>query len=994
MTSTPLFGALLMAAVSTSAAAHSGIGIGLSEPADTIAALVSGRYCPGDTGIVTGHYIKAPCTSPPKNWPDVQRWSHTDSTDARHGDLNEDFDLLISCTFDSVNAFSQEDVDDLLERLFDEASVFGTGVRDFAVVTSYFDAGDVGYQEGGLPGGGHIELYSRCDTMDVRWKNHLDIYVAYHHEDEELSGVAPSHWIDGREDAPAESCPGPIVQKEMIGNSLLVTSYGPGTFQWKLKLAAGIFHEYGHALVYSNGSKECSNACNEIVACSASYMTKQQSGRLSVDTKYGLSVFAHSGVSQDPEQVPDNWHYRHWASWGAYLIERYKGRQWANQPLYEWVRPTHNDDIYLSPFGLSCVLDAAKYSDLGTSRTGDYRLGRLVSDYATALWIDSAEVDSVYSFGGEFHPWDDFEFFHPSEWAPDHICWEDVVPPEYVVGESVDETWIHLPGQEDCWQDAECGVQGTDPWCEPMVLKTWGANWVVFRTDTTYYDGSEDMELRVKVKWPDMYDDHRIWLSAIEYPTERDSLYKHGAEATLVRGPGAYDASDPDSILFTVSQFVEGGTEALVLVLAACETLTTAATADDTIGLFDYSISYGMFPPPGGGCPELSVRTGEGMERDNNVLAGKWGPDGVGKDSYVLGVDPAVDDGRIRLRISEVGTDWSWIDELSLTVVDHDSGEAIAVCGESGRPLLCSSHRPPLSAVIEGGPEAQDLISARDGRGVTLQQGEILRVALPSSPQQGGGLGGLVLNGSPNIKIEQPFSLTDELPSDAVDLSGLHWRSEPSTWVLPIPEGALDRRAEGTIVNLATPEPYFIDWIAAADTTGLEGHLAECPLVLATHSSRGDVVGDATISDGEAIELGQGESLDLEFALVDSTSSERTSFVLTTSGYTTDQAGANQQFSEASAEVCRLRRNSPNPFETSTSMRLLVPSPGRRASLRVYSINGRVVRTLLDDWIEGGEQLLTWDGRNESGARVAAGVYFYRLESDERVDTRKMVLLR
>jgi hypothetical protein len=931
------------------------------------------------------------------SYPELAKWEHTDTLHPDHRDLRADFDLFTSATFDTVTGgqpFVQHDVNALLEELFNGTNVFGVPGRDFAVVTDYLDASGTGYVEEGLPNSAHIELFSRCDTMHTRQKSHVDIYVAA--KADGRHGVTPSNmWTDGREDAPAESCSGSIYTKEMVANSLMVSSAGPGTFAWKRSLTAGVLHEYGHMLVYSNDYARISNACNEIVACGATYISKQASGRVSYDTKLGLSVFSYNN---DPAGVSFGNHYTHWTAWAAYLIERYKNRQWAHQPLYEWVRPTIEDSVYLTDHGLAAVLSGQHYTDLGSGRTGHYRLGRLLSDFSVALWLCDAGLDSVYSFGGEFRPWDDLEFFHGSPWTypVNRFCWEDVTPAEFIVHAAADETWTVVPGNESCWLDSTtaCADRGTEPWCEPMDLRTWGADWVVFRTDTTYYDGSKDMELRVKVKWPDMYDDHRIWLSAIEYPTERDSLYKHGAEATLVRGPGAYDASDPDSILFTVSQFVEGGTEALVLVLAACETLTTAATADDTIGLFDYSISYGMFPPPGGGCPELSVRTGEGMERDNNVLAGKWGPDGVGKDSYVLGVDPAVDDGRIRLRISEVGTDWSWIDELSLAVVDHDSGEAIAVCGESGRPLLCSSHRPPLSAVIEGGPEAQDLISARDGRGVILQQGEILRVALPSSPQQGGGLGGLVLNGSPNIKIEQPFSLTDELPSDAVDLSGLHWRSEPSTWVLPIPEGALDRRAEGIIVNLATPEPYFIDWIAAADTTGLEGHLAECPLVLATHSSRGDVVGDATISDGEAIELGQGESLDLEFALVDSTSSERTSFVLTTSGYTTDQAGANQQFSEASAEVCRLRRNSPNPFETSTSMRLLVPSPGRRASLRVYSLNGRVVRTLLDDWIEGGEQLLTWDGRNESGARVAAGVYFYRLESDERVDTRKMVLLR
>ncbi|MFH1502191.1 MAG: M14 family zinc carboxypeptidase, partial [Candidatus Eisenbacteria bacterium] len=70
--------------------------------------------------------------------------------------------------------------------------------------------------------------------------------------------------------------------------------------------------------------------------------------------------------------------------------------------------------------------------------------------------------------------------------------------------------------------------------------------------------------------------------------------------------------------------------------------------------------------------------------------------------------------------------------------------------------------------------------------------------------------------------------------------------------------------------------------------------------------------------------------------------------------------------------------NYPNPFNPRTSVRYEVPSAGH-VSLRVYDVAGRLVKTLVDTELEsGGRHEVEWDGRDESGAPVAAGVYFAR----------------
>lgn len=95
-----------------------------------------------------------------------------------------------------------------------------------------------------------------------------------------------------------------------------------------------------------------------------------------------------------------------------------------------------------------------------------------------------------------------------------------------------------------------------------------------------------------------------------------------------------------------------------------------------------------------------------------------------------------------------------------------------------------------------------------------------------------------------------------------------------------------------------------------------------------------------------------------------------------------------------------LQQNYPNPFNPSTRIRFALPA---RAviSLTIYDMNGRVVRHLIrQQSYEPGWPEATWDARNDAGAVVGSGIYFYRLtgrnlESNESfVQTHRLLLLR
>jgi len=53
-----------------------------------------------------------------------------------------------------------------------------------------------------------------------------------------------------------------------------------------------------------------------------------------------------------------------------------------------------------------------------------------------------------------------------------------------------------------------------------------------------------------------------------------------------------------------------------------------------------------------------------------------------------------------------------------------------------------------------------------------------------------------------------------------------------------------------------------------------------------------------------------------------------------------------------------------------------------------------VVRTLVNETRAAGNHEVTWDGRNNGGATVASGVYFYRFHAGKISETKRMVLLK
>jgi hypothetical protein len=92
-----------------------------------------------------------------------------------------------------------------------------------------------------------------------------------------------------------------------------------------------------------------------------------------------------------------------------------------------------------------------------------------------------------------------------------------------------------------------------------------------------------------------------------------------------------------------------------------------------------------------------------------------------------------------------------------------------------------------------------------------------------------------------------------------------------------------------------------------------------------------------------------------------------------------------------------LSQNYPNPFNPTTTIQYSLPEGnlGEDIRLVIFNVRGQVVRDIgLGSKEEPGVYSYTWDGRDDRGGIAPSGIYFYRLTSEDKSLTRRMLLLR
>ena len=88
-----------------------------------------------------------------------------------------------------------------------------------------------------------------------------------------------------------------------------------------------------------------------------------------------------------------------------------------------------------------------------------------------------------------------------------------------------------------------------------------------------------------------------------------------------------------------------------------------------------------------------------------------------------------------------------------------------------------------------------------------------------------------------------------------------------------------------------------------------------------------------------------------------------------------------------------LNQNYPNPFNPTTTLSYQL-AKNSDVLLTIYNQTGQKVRTLVQEKQGSGFQSINWDGRDDAGQQSSSGIYLYRLQVDNQVQTRKLMLVK
>ena len=88
-----------------------------------------------------------------------------------------------------------------------------------------------------------------------------------------------------------------------------------------------------------------------------------------------------------------------------------------------------------------------------------------------------------------------------------------------------------------------------------------------------------------------------------------------------------------------------------------------------------------------------------------------------------------------------------------------------------------------------------------------------------------------------------------------------------------------------------------------------------------------------------------------------------------------------------------LAQNYPNPFNPNTTISFSLAEESI-VNLSVYDLSGKLIKEIANSKMTIGNYSIEWDSKDANGAKVGAGVYIYKLQTDKFSESRKMILLK
>jgi endo-1,4-beta-xylanase len=198
--------------------------------------------------------------------------------------------------------------------------------------------------------------------------------------------------------------------------------------------------------------------------------------------------------------------------------------------------------------------------------------------------------------------------------------------------------------------------------------------------------------------------------------------------------------------------------------------------------------------------------------------------------------------------------------------------------------------------------------------------------------------------------------------------------------VSPFPPALISPVSTGNV-----PRNAILLWHSSASATSYQ-------VQLATNSTFTSIVVDSIVVD-TLLQLDPLAANARFYWRVSASNDQGTSRYSTVASFMTgDQIIAIYKHPTVPTEF-KLYQNFPNPFNSSTNIPYYLPK-NIQVRLTVYNTVGQSVRNLLNQRQNSGMKQVEWDGRDNGGRHVASGIYFYKVETDDFIQIKKMLLAR
>lgn len=391
----------------------------------------------------------------------------------------------------------------------------------------------------------------------------------------------------------------------------------------------------------------------------------------------------------------------------------------------------------------------------------------------------------------------------------------------------------------------------------------------------------------------------------------------------------------------------------------------------------------------GGGCPFVLSPAEHGFVIENSVLGRSEMVGSAVEDAYPLHYASIDSNARLRLRVAELETETDRIDQIRLGAVVVPDGYEVGT-DPDGKPVLFRRTDVQFQELARNGKVTASIsplfpgqsyrgepgdsvdFAVSNGTGVKHRRVAINMIPKPTAAPIPGGPTGVTLRVSPDLNGDRWVTLDAVVPRE-------NWSLQT------FPTDALDGQPIQR-VRVIWHSIHTLGWIGVVDA--VNAPVQDLPCLAATHSGGLSVLSALREVDGVCAGLSPQEYIDLEFDTRGAPPGSQLVFMAHGQYF---RQGANPA-PEVPA-VYFLEQNRPNPFNPSTTIQFGLPK-GSRTTLRVFDVNGRLVRTLVDRSLPAGLHSAEWDGRNFHAIEVGSGIYFYELRAGSFIDRRRMALIR